>query len=52
MNKVWGILKSPKTVNFVKLLIAAVGVVHALDEFRNSSGLKKKIGFHLDQDDE
>jgi hypothetical protein len=51
MSKVWSILKSPRTVNFVKLLIATVGVIHAIDEFKSASPAKKKIGFQPENEE-
>lgn len=42
---------SPKTVAFVKLGIAAVGLIHAIDEVLTSSPGKRPIGFHKNNDD-
>ena len=47
---VWEVLKSPRTVAFLKLGAAVIGVIHAIDELRESSSVKKQIGFHLDDE--
>jgi hypothetical protein len=47
---VWNVLKSPKTIALIKLSVALVGVVHAIDEFVNSAPQKKQIGFNADND--
>lgn len=44
----WETLTSPKTVSLLKLGIAVVGVIHAIEEFRGSSGSKQQIGFRKD----
>lgn len=46
----WEILRSPRTVAFLKLGAAVIGVIHAIDELRESPGAKKQIGFHMDED--
>jgi hypothetical protein len=47
----WEILRSPKTLAFIKLGVALVGVVHAIDEFREASKSGgRPIGFRIDQD--
>ena len=47
---VWSVLTSPRTVSFLKLGAAVIGVIHAIDELRESPGAKKQIGFHLDDE--
>lgn len=47
---VWEVLRSPRTVAFLKLGAAVIGVIHAIDELRESPGAKKQIGFHLDEE--
>jgi hypothetical protein len=49
-NSVWEVLRSPRTVAFLKLGAAVIGVIHAIDELRESPGAKKQIGFHLDEE--
>jgi len=46
----WEILRSPRTVALLKLGAAVIGVIHAIDELRESPGAKKQIGFHMDED--
>lgn len=48
---VWEVLRSPRTVSLLKLGAAVIGVIHAIDELRESAGSKKQIGFHIDEDD-
>lgn len=51
-NFVWETLRSPKTVSYLKLGAAIIGVVHAIDELRESSSKgPQKIGFRLKNDD-
>lgn len=33
----WHLIRSPKTVAFLKLGVAIIGVIHALDELQNVS---------------
>ena len=47
---VWSALTSPKTVAFLKLGAAVIGVIHAIEELRELPGTKKQIGFHLDEE--
>jgi hypothetical protein len=47
---VWSVLTSPRTVSFLKLGAAVIGVIHAIDELRESPGAKKQIGFHLEDE--
>ena len=45
-NKAWNILRSPKTVAALKLGAAIIAVIHAIDEFSESSKSgKRQIGF-------
>lgn len=46
---VWGVLKSPRTVAFLKLGAAVIGVIHAIDELRETPTAKKQIGFQIDE---
>lgn len=47
----WEILRSPKTLAFVKLGVAFIGVIHAIDEFRDASKSGgRPIGFRIDHD--
>jgi len=47
----WDLLRSPKTVAFLKLGAAIVGVIHAIEELRDSSKSgKNQIGFKPDED--
>ena len=45
-KNLWATLKSPKTIALIKLGMAVVGVVHAIDEFTRASKGKAKLGFH------
>jgi hypothetical protein len=51
-STVWDVLRSPRTVAYLKLGAAIIGVIHAIDEL---SGLpktgKNPVGFHPDVDD-
>lgn len=47
---VWEVLRSPRSISLLKLGAAVIGVIHAIDELRESSGSKKQIGFHIDED--
>lgn len=47
----WTSLKSPKTVALIKLGIATVGLIHAIDEFISSSSGKKRIGFYNEEEE-
>ena len=48
----WEILRSPKTLAFIKLSVAFVGIIHAIDEFRDAPKAGgRKIGFRIDYDD-
>lgn len=33
----WHVIRSPKTVAFLKLGVAIIGVLHAIDELQNAS---------------
>jgi len=46
---IWSVLTSPRTVSFLKLGAAVIGVIHAIDELRETPGAKKQIGFHIDE---
>lgn len=48
----WNVLKSPKTIALIKLSVALVGVVHAIDEFTSASSAKKQIGFKVEDEKE
>jgi hypothetical protein len=47
---IWSVLTSPRTVSLLKLGAAVIGVIHAIDELRETPGAKKQIGFHLDEE--
>ena len=48
----WDLLRSPKTVAFLKLGAAVVGVIHAIDELTDSPKRgKMPVGFRLDEDE-
>lgn len=49
-NSVWEVLRSPRTVAFLKLGAAVIGVIHAIDELRESPGAKKQIGFRVEDE--
>lgn len=50
-SRIWNVLSSPKTIAALKLAAACLAVVHAIDEFKDSSkAAKKKIGFSSDED--
>jgi hypothetical protein len=49
----WDVLRSPKTVAFLKLGAAAIAVIHAVDELMNSPAVgKRQIGFHVNDEEE
>ena len=49
----WDVLRSPKTVAFLKFGAAAIAVIHAVDELMNASKSgKRQIGFHVENDEE
>ena len=43
----WETLKSPRMISILKLSAAVIGVVHAIDELRESPKAKQQIGFRL-----
>jgi len=45
LNFVLDALRSPRTVAIIKLGIAVIGVVNAIDELQDAPHRKKKIGF-------
>lgn len=52
-NFVWGSLRSPKLLSFLKLAGAVVGVVHAIDELSSApKAAKTQIGFKPTPKDE
>mgnify|MGYP003345564955 CR=1 FL=1 len=51
-HALWSALTSPKTVSLLKLGIAVVGVIHAIEEFKDSSGTgKRPIGFKNEEEE-
>jgi len=53
INKVmWETLKSPRMIAILKLSAAVVGVVHAIDELRESPKSKQQIGFRFSQEED
>jgi len=53
INKVmWEALKSPRMIAILKLSAAVVGVVHAIDELRESPKSKQQIGFRFSQEED
>lgn len=50
-QQAWNVLRSPRTIALLKLGAAVVGVIHAIDELRESpkSG-KLPIGFRGEED--
>jgi len=53
INKVmWETLKSPRMIAILKLSAAVVGVVHAIDELRDSPKSKQQIGFRLAKEED
>lgn len=49
----WDVLRSPKTISILKLGAAIIGVIHAIDELRESPSVgKSKIGFRMQDDDQ
>lgn len=46
----WDTLSSPRIVAFLKLGAALIGVIHAIDELRDTSPMKKQIGFQIDNE--
>jgi hypothetical protein len=49
-KNLWDALRSPRTVAFLKLGAALVGVIHAIDELRETPTAKKQIGFQIDEE--
>lgn len=49
-KNIWEALRSPRTVAFLKLGAAVIGVIHAIDELRETPTAKKQIGFHVDEE--
>lgn len=49
-STIWGVLSSPRTVAFLKLGAAVIGVIHAIDELRDTPGMKKQIGFRVEDE--
>ena len=48
----WELMRSPKLIAFLKLGAAVVGVIHALEELRESSATGKiRMGFRPDNED-
>lgn len=46
MKSVWDSLRSPRTVTLLKLGVAVIGVIHAIEEMKESSKTgKTQIGF-------
>ena len=44
----WDILRSPRTISLLKLGAAVVGVIHAIDELRESPKIgRQPIGFRV-----
>ena len=48
----WEALKSPRMIAILKLSAAVVGVVHAIDELRESPKSKQQIGFRFSQEED
>jgi len=48
----WETLKSPRMIAILKLSAAVVGVVHAIDELRESPKSKQQIGFRFSQEED
>lgn len=49
-STIWSVLSSPRTVAFLKLGAAVIGVIHAIDELRDTPGMKKQIGFRVEDE--
>jgi hypothetical protein len=48
----WDMLRSPKTVAFLKLGAAVVGVIHAIDELTDTPRSRKSpVGFRVDEEE-
>lgn len=48
----WDLLRSPRTVAFLKLGAAVVGVIHAIDELTSSPKTgKNPVGFRIDDEE-
>jgi hypothetical protein len=49
---IWKTLSSPRTIAFLKLGAAVVGVVHAIDELRETPKSKQQIGFRFGNEED
>jgi len=47
---VWDVLRSPKTIALIKVGVAVVGVIHAIEELRGTPRKKTSIGFKFNDD--
>lgn len=49
----WDTLRSPRTISYLKLAAAVVGVIHAIEELRSTpSRGKQPIGFQPDEENQ
>ena len=51
VNSFWNVMRSPRTIAFLKLGAAVIGVVHAIEELRDTPKKKQQIGFRLNAEE-